>query len=427
MIARRRVAFLKLCTLLRTIEADPDNFDAVRGLNLGVLKEILRDESHVIRLRAVLKDLNRRLKTDRAAKAEALALRKQIERHERSVERHLDQLFIWRCLADGLAYAYIGSFNIKHAFFDTASTAPKPEAGFISGKTGLANELAMLLSAIDHRVPAVLSDITNIIRYGDICLLGGNDPYPMEVKSRRGLNQRGKRQAAKLAHLEGFLKNDYAAGFRGAPEVRRVPYGIPHRDCIADINACIQSARAHGWNAVCPERGLVYAAIFSGDPIDDLLGHLGMARPMIFILNSDKREKTWAPYLPFVNSIRALTDLYDFVVGNFTLVVIVDAAVICDRLVMPDWKVSLLDNSDHMILLEHAGSGAKVAISAQFVGRLGYEFMSLDWFVEHQRIEITELLANMIAARGAMVDLTFVDEMAKAFEAMPRAYVAGES
>ena len=37
MIARRRVAFLRLCKLLREVEADLDNLAAVRALNLGVL------------------------------------------------------------------------------------------------------------------------------------------------------------------------------------------------------------------------------------------------------------------------------------------------------------------------------------------------------------------------------------------------------
>lgn len=428
MIGRRKVAFLRLCGQLRAIEADPDNLGAVRELNLGLLKEILRDEGHVRRLKSLAKDLNRRLKTERLPKSEATELRRQIARHERATARYFDQIYIWRCIADGLAYAYISSFNIKHAFFDTASPFPKQEAGFITGKAGLENELAHLLSAIDYGVPAVLCDLTNVIRYGDVCLLGGNDPLPLEVKSRQGLNQRGKRQAARLEELQGFLKNDYAPGFRGSPEVRRVAYSIPHRDCIADINLCIQTARRDGWNVVCPERGLVYAAIFKGDALTGLFNNLGMAMPLVFMLNTDKREKTWAPYLPFVNSLRDAADLYDFVVGNLSLIVIVDAATMCDRLAMPGWQVSLLeapsptDTPDYVILLEEASSGGKVSISAQFVGRLGYEFMSLDWFVEHEKEAVADMWAEMDAARGAIIDSEVFDDTARSFDAMPRLY-----
>jgi hypothetical protein len=343
-------------------------------------------------------------------------------RHERAITRYLNQLFIWRCIGDGLAYAYIHSFNIKHAFFDTASMDPRQDAGFISGKAGLANEIAFLLSAIEHRVPAVLSDITNIIRYGDICLLGGNDPVPMEVKSRPRLNQRGKRQAARLAELEQFLENDYAASFRGVPEVRRTEYQVPHRDCVADLNACIQAARHDGWNVVCPERGLVYAAIFDGDCISEIFENLGMVRPWLLHLNGEKNRKTWTPYLPFVSTIRAPADLYDFVVGNLTLIVFVDLAVLCDRLAMPGWTVSLLDHPDQALLLEEAESGGKIGISAQFVGRLGYEFMSLDWFVEHERTAVMQTWFDMKAGVGAVVDVAAYEQAAATFGAIPRLY-----
>jgi hypothetical protein len=423
MIARRRVAFFRLCDLLRTIEADKDNLDAVRTLNLALLKEILRDEAHVLRLRDQVKDLTRQLRTEGRSREETRILRTTIAQRERAVERYLDQLFVWRSIADGLAYAYIHTFNIKHAFFDTASTDPKPKAGFITGKSGLLSEVALLLNALDHKVPAVLSDLTNIIRYGDICLLGGADPVPIEAKSRPGLNQRGKRQAQRLAELDKFLENDHAETFRGVGHVRRVEFGVPHRDCIADVNACIQAARRDGWNAVCPERGLVYIADFKGLPIEELFVTLDMKRPGIFMLNGVKNERSWAPYLPFINSIRDLKDLYDFVVGNLSVIVIVDAAVVCDRLVIPGWKASLLDDVNYAILLEHQASGAKIAISSQFVQRLGFEFMSLDWFAAHQHASMTGLWESMRPDEAAASGLA--DDPAKRYDAMPRLYESG--
>jgi hypothetical protein len=347
-----------------------------------------------------------------------------MRRHERSIERYTGQLFIWRSIADGLVYAYISTFNAKHAFFDTTSPAPKREAGFIGGKAGLAKELGMLFSAIEHRVPAVLSDITNIIRYGDVCLLGGDDPCPIEVKSGPVLNQRGHRQAAKLAQLEDFLKNDRAVGFRGMPEMQRVEFGVPHHDCIADLNACIQSARYDGWNFFCPERGLVYAAIFEDAPIDTLFKNLGMKRPVIFMPNAEKMDRSWAPYLPFTISIRAPLDLYDFVVGKLSLVVVVDAAVICDRLATPGWKISLVEDRNHSILLEHGSTAAKITISTQFFGRLGLEFISLDWFVEHHKKLVASMWTDMMAGKGPMIDPAEFEDWDKAIAALPRAYEA---
>lgn len=425
MIARRKVAFLRLSAILRSIEADLDNLDAVRALNLGVLKEILNDEGHIRRLRGLLKDLKRQLKTERPPKAEALYLRKKIKRHEGAIKRYEGQLFIWRCIADGLVYAYISTFNVKHAYFESDRFGVKSGAGFISGKEGLRSEVGVLLSAIDHQVPAVLSDITNIIRYGDLCLLGGSDPVPIEVKSRQELNQRGKRQAAKLDLLETFLKNDVASGFRGMPEVRRVAVDIPHHDCLDDLNACIQNARRDGWNAVCPEKGLVYMATFAGNIPEGFLESLNMMRPIMFTPNGEKMDRAWAPYLPFTISIRDLQDLYDFAAGNLFLVVAVDAAVVCDRLVIPGWKVSLIAHQDRIILMEHLATGGKIAISNQFFGRFGLEFMSLDWFAEHEKASALGVWSDMAMDHEAQMHVPDGGGWASEMDAVPRLYSVG--
>ena len=55
---------------------------------------------------------------------------------------------------------------------------------FLGGKAGLATELKCLdISAAG--IPAVLRDITNVLRYGDVCLLGASDPLLLAV-ARRG-------------------------------------------------------------------------------------------------------------------------------------------------------------------------------------------------------------------------------------------------
>ncbi len=79
MIARRKSAFLKLCSLLRQIEADPKNLSAVKKLNLGLLKEILRDEENIRRYKERLTQLNRQLKTERPSKVEANSIRKKLK------------------------------------------------------------------------------------------------------------------------------------------------------------------------------------------------------------------------------------------------------------------------------------------------------------------------------------------------------------
>jgi hypothetical protein len=41
-------------------------------------------------------------------------------------------------------------------------------------------------------VPALLVDLTNTIRHGDICLMGESDPCLIEMKASKNLDSRGK-------------------------------------------------------------------------------------------------------------------------------------------------------------------------------------------------------------------------------------------
>ena len=78
-------------------------------------------------------------------------------------------------------------FALKHTLYSTENTNPKQDAGFIAGKEGLSNELAVIDDALEHNVPALLVDLTNTIRHGDICLMGAADPYLIEVKASKKL------------------------------------------------------------------------------------------------------------------------------------------------------------------------------------------------------------------------------------------------
>jgi len=422
MIARRKEAFIALCRLLRDIEHNPEDIASVRALNRRLIKEIMRDEGHVLRHRARLKELNRELKVGRPSKIAANQIRREINRQELAVNRYTDQIFIWKSIGDALAYAYIDTFSIKHVFFDTETTGVRPDAGFMTGKSGLAREIEILEAVLDHGAPAVLCDVTNILRHGDICLLIGSDPFLIEVKSSPGLNQRGQRQRDRLKQLSDFLLNDGATNFRGLPSVSRRTMSSEPRDCLADINLCIESAWRSGYNMVCPERGLVYLAVYGELPDEDLFEHLGMRVPIAFLLNSDKNDCNWAPYLPFINSVRDVERLFDFVAGHLSIIVLVDGAQICDDLTQPGYRVSLIEDDVGAVLLEHLDSGARVIISRQFLGRLGFEFLSPRWFVEHERDMVSAFFQDLARSEGSEADAIYAHAAQAQFSSASRRY-----
>ncbi len=62
-------------------------------------------------------------------------------------------------------------------------------------------------------VPVVMSDLTNIIRHGDLCALAGPDPFPLELKSSRLTGSRVARQAEQLNLITNFYEKDEAKDF----------------------------------------------------------------------------------------------------------------------------------------------------------------------------------------------------------------------
>jgi len=201
---RRKKAFRQLFRLIRTVEADPYDLTSVRELNLVVLGEILRDERALLRHRKTQRTLITQLKTGRGTKTASTAIRSRLKRLASYIRARQDNIFIWKCFGDALVCVYVDTFSVKHAFFEIDRLDIKQNAGMISNKEGLQQETALLLEIIDLGVPAVLCDITNVLRHGDLCLClpDRSDPILVEVKSSPRLNQRGKRQLANLGPVE---------------------------------------------------------------------------------------------------------------------------------------------------------------------------------------------------------------------------------
>lgn len=403
MIGRRRKAFFALYDLLRGIEANPDNLALVREMNLLLVKEVLRAEDNILRHKTALKALHAKLKTARGSKDEANAIRRTIRRTENHIHGYYQQRYIWKCFGDGLAYAYLDKHAVKHAFYATDSYDVKASAGMLRGKSGLVNELSCVFSAIEHNVPAVLCDVTNTLRYGDICLLGASDPYLIEVKSSPKLNQRGKRQAATLKKLTDFLETDRAEDFRMPGVTMRVTMTVTERNHQDAMNECIAVAERDGYCIVHPEPGLTYVATYGYLPEGVFASLAGGGRQMVFMLNDEKQSGAWTIYEPFTRSIRGRQHLLDFVVGRLVLMVMVDIDALCETMKRPGWDTSLHEDVPATIQFHHLETGAHIGVSRQFISRVGFEFVSPSWIAESQGPNIEELSTYMFASTDGMV------------------------
>jgi hypothetical protein len=392
MYIRRKKAFRQLFRLIRGVEADRDDLGSVRELNLLVLKEVLRDEQALLRHRETQRTLNIQLKTGRGSKEASAVIRTRLRRITGSIAARQDQIFIWKCFGDALAYVYLDKLSVKHAFFEIDRLDIKEEAGMISGKEGLPKEITLLLEIIDRGLPAVLCDITNVLRYGDLCLLTESDPLLFEVKSGPKLNQRGKRQLAKLEKLHSFLQTDSASDFRGLKlTTKRVELCVAERDNLEALNDCITHAKRDGQCVVRPEPGVSYAAIY-GRPDYEAIFSKVIDRPFaVFILNSAKNDHAWAPYMPFIASIRDEPHLLDFVEGRLSVIVVIEPHVLCDAMSSDEWAVRYRPYHEYPIQCLHRPSKAFCGVSGQFFARAAYEFASLAWIAEAHRPSLERL------------------------------------
>jgi len=424
-IIRRRKSFFKLVDQIRAVERDRDDLRAVRRINRLVIAEISRAEVSIQRYREAHRELTRELKNSRPDRATSKAIRARIRRATERIVEQEDQIFIWKCFGDALAFVYLDKFSIKHAYFEIDQLGVKRDAGQISGKDGLKMEIACLEAALQHNVPAVLCDITNVLRYGDVCLLGGSDPYLVEVKSSPRLSARGRRQTEKIGRLHSFLETDKAETFRGTfGTTVRATLGVPERTNVDALNACIADAQVKGHAVASPEAGLSYIAIYDGVGIDEAFNKLTTRPANVFVLNGDKNDHAWCPFVPFVLTIRDSHRLLDFIEGRLSLIVTIDPEPMCRSMSGDGWTVRYSPTGDYALHCFYPEEPAYVAVSRQFLFRAAYEFTSLSWIGEVHRPSLENMEEYARQSGYEVIEVSVAEKTAAYLERLR--YALGE-
>ena len=242
--------------MLQTLRAAPEDLVTLKELQKLLLDEIIRTEAKIRELKTALKLIKKQPENGPTTRRSSYL--------EGRIEGFRKSAFVWRCFGDAIAFLYMEKHALKHTFLSTENTNAKQVAGFIGDKEGLAYELAVIDSALEHNVPALLVDLTNTIRHGDICLMGEPDPHLIEVKASKTLDSRGKKQKRSLEKLRTFYETDKCEDLRGYPELRRRSSEIAEKAYVDQLNECIIEAGINGWAVRQPERGLHYIASLSG-------------------------------------------------------------------------------------------------------------------------------------------------------------------
>ncbi|QYA04554.1 hypothetical protein [Rhizobium sp. B21/90] len=371
MIGYRKKSFFQAHALFAKIRKNLDDLKALRELQIHLAREIIRTE------RAI-----------RALKAETNSATIDERRRSflpRRIQGHRFSAYIWRSFGDAVALTYLDKFALKDTYYRTGQKRPKADAGFLSGKDGLQHELGLLFSALDHNVPAILTDLTNTIRHGDICLMGASDPYLMEVKAAPSRNPRARKQKDSLDILRNFYETDASSQLWGNPDLRREALTDPEVSYSSQLNECIDAALRTGFASVSPENGLTYYVVRSDTKVPDPVAQFRDARaPWVFIWNDPLERLSWMPYLPPTASIVNPEHLWAMLRGIISIAIVVDMVGL-EEIVAELGFEGRFDPQEpsHPLLISFGSNAGCMWISQDMLGRVGMECVSPRWLVKN--------------------------------------------
>lgn len=375
MLGYRKQSFARAHELLSALRSNLDDLDTLRALQQLLIREIIRTERKGRQIRNELKGVQSNGGSAGQKRAGAL---------KRHLEKVRQVAYVWRCFGDAIAFCYMDKFALKQCFYSSHSTNPKQGSGFLSDKDGLASEIAFVEMALQKEIPAILTDITNTIRFGDVCLMGESDPYLIEVKSSGQRDRRGRRQQRDLEHLREFFETDKVEMLRGIGPAHRVAMEEPEVNYIDQLQLSIAAALKDGHSVTQPEVGLYYIVFAGGaTPISEVLESLSFKSPWFFSLNMMKNQRVWTPYLPFTLSIKEHDQLWGFIRGDIFIMVVLDFEQLRAIAIEAGMPSQLdLSNEDYPLQIEIPGMERPAQVSSHLLTRIGLEFVSPRWLVQ---------------------------------------------
>ncbi|MBY7798687.1 hypothetical protein KW430_07475 [Vibrio fluvialis] len=410
MIEENKDNLIRLKEKLNDLDPQSDDLKPLFELQCDILKCILEQEDKIKDTKAEIKNSKANLRKARLSKNDAKIVKDKIGELKEEVKDRQKLNYIYRCIGDGIVFKFISKWNLKRLFYEVDSPDIKSDAGSLGNKDGLKNEFGLVYDAIEHDVPAVLNDLTNVIRHGDVCLMGDSDPYVIEVKSSQNKNKRVERQVSAINKIHDYLSND-VADIGGVEDMRRVELSAEEVHFNDVINELVEQSAIQSPARASPEEGIIYVAIDTTLEKETDYGEVfkGIEKPMLFTLNHTKNEQAWDNYYPFTLSIQAPESFYRFVNGEVFIIIMIDLAVMERKAKQLGLDTEIVFDGATALFFSKELAGIdellRLCTSEHYFGRLGFEFLSLDWFFkelesiipfmeEHILKQVEQLKAN---------------------------------
>lgn len=381
MHANRRRALHGLIAKLHSLQRAPQ---AERFLALQIQEELLdrnRRAERCIRLsRVKVSALKDRLKARGHDREMVRSIRSQIAAAEAQADDAKAWIETLKSLGDSIAYIHADRFDLKPLAF-------RPSPGFLTGKSGARLERKILRAAFAMGAVAVLNDLTHTLRHSDLTVFRTDGKFMLiEAKSGRGGQRaRAERQLAAAREMTGYLESDERHDETG--DWYRVEAAAHLSDHGARATQMAARLTSGGWVHEEVEQGLHYVLIDCGveeGGVDEALSSLAGRRLMGVLVNQIKRERLG--YTPFTLTFGDADVATRFYAGDFVMSVFVDLDVVAARLGDRGFAMEVTDDPDRLWRIAPLGlaKGSFEGISyASFhlIGRLGAEFVTLDWLL----------------------------------------------
>jgi hypothetical protein len=396
---RRRILVLK--GMLDKIDPESRDMKPLLNFQSYLTKQILRAEERIKAKKFELSLLKRALRKKGIDKKESKLLKTIIEKEKDSITANKYLLYLWRCFGDGLVFKYVSKWNLKRFLYEADSPEIKQTSGNMGGKHGFDQEWKLLEDTIDNNVPAVLCDLTNVIRHGDLCLLGAPDPLVIEVKSSKNKNKRVSRQLEAIRKIHKYLEEDEGE-IAGVEGMRRVELHSEERHHGEIFNNALELSKVKPYVRIDPEKGLSYIILNTNKDKDFDEIFEGIEKPVVYMLNQAKTEQRWDNYYPFVLSITNADNLYRFIAGEVYVLVVLDSSVLKEMAIDIGYELEVSEAENEAFIFRKPIEGWEepftAIVSEHFSGRIGLEFITLEWFFSNEKELLKEMEVKVLEA-----------------------------
>jgi hypothetical protein len=390
MIRYYRIHLISLFSDLNQLSADPSNLSLCFSIQEELLTYIRRIEYRIRAIKDHTKHLRNTIKHGRLPREQTTKLKKQVEDNDSKQQSYHQLLYVFRDIGDGIAFIYLDKWDIKPLCLS------KEHAGFISGKKGIRLELKIFRYCKSQSIACIFNDITNSLRHGDITIPKYGVPLIIEAKSGRSgrSDERAKRQEERSKNILKYLINDRGEGVYPSQQGK-----IMHRSALTITEGhhrkrletlLIKWLGTQKCTTAKIENGLYYSIFVSKESFVRQINKLPKgARWFVIIVNMEKYIAQ--AYYPFTLSIKTPEALLSFYEGKCQIIVFVDLNFIESKLRDRGFTVNYCEDGAHFLQIDNPETHIRdMKVSRHFIGRLGAEFLSLDWMIEELCGRMTE-------------------------------------